>query len=379
MRLVPKQLVDLDRLESAMERFNRTNGAQVRTALQPGVERGTSDFLVDVTEPRRDDLRLTLDNLGSPATGRTRLTAAYIRHSVFRRQDDFSLSDTEAKGQNSLAADYGMPVNTWGGRVDLAYNLDKTAIKNGGLQPLDITGESKAWTLTLRQPTWLNRRLQLDVIASAQKRDSTNWIDSQFLNDTRTRGESLGLELQTFGDRDTWFASCTREFCTATVITPAKLVIDRGALRYNHDFGHGCTGNGSFTWQAAPKASLPSSEQFFIGGDGSVVGYVVAGASGYNGQVLDLELHHPIARSTAWNQSVVTTGVFSLDYGSVTPYLPPESGLPGHDHMAGIGWGANAAIGQRYNARVSYGCGLSQTTASLRDRILIFQVVAKVL
>jgi hemolysin activation/secretion protein len=191
LRLQPRELVDLDRLESAMVRFNRTNDAQVRASLKPGVEPGTSDFQIDVAEPRRDDLRLMLDNFGSPGTGRTRLTAAYLHRSLFGRKDDVSVSDTAAKGQNSSAIGYGMPVNTWGGRVDLGFNFDKTAIKNGGLESLRITGQSRAWTLSLRQPTLLSQRMQLDVIASAQKRDSTNWIDDVFLNDTRTRGESL--------------------------------------------------------------------------------------------------------------------------------------------------------------------------------------------
>ena len=375
MRLEPKALVDLDALESAMVRFNRTNDAQVRTSLKPGTAPGTTDFQIDVAEPKRDDLRLTLDDLGSPATGRTRLTAAFLHHSVFGFRDDFSLSDTKAVGQNSTATGYGFPVNTYGGRMDLGFNLDKTAIKNGGLQTLDITGESKAWTASLRQPTFLDKRLQLDLVASAQKRDSTNWTDDQLLNDTRTVSESLGMELQLFGDRDYGFASWTREFCKATLITPVKLIIDRGTLRYNHDFGAGLSFYGNASWQAAPKQSLPSSEQFFIGGDGSVAGYTVSGLSGYNGQVVDLELHHPLAAWSAGKQKITTTGVLTLDYGSVTPYLPADSGLPSQNHLTGVGWGVNAAIGQRVTAKASYGYGFTKVASSIRDRIVIFQIV----
>lgn len=375
LRLEPEALVDLDRLESAMVRFNRTNDAQVRASLKPGAETGTTDFQIDVTEPRRDDLRLTLDDLGSPPTGRTRLTAAYLHHSLFGCNDDFSLSDTKAQGQNSTAVGYGFPVNTWGGRLDLGFNFDKTAIKNGGLQPLDITGESRGWTVSLRQPTLLNQRLQLDVIAGAQKRDSANWIDTEFLNDTRTRSKSLGLELQVFGDQDYGFASWTRSWCTATVLAPVKLIIDRGSMRYNHDFGQGYSLNSSFTWQAAPQRPLPSSEQFFIGGDGSVAGYTVAVLSGYNGQVVDLELHHPLGVWSPGQHKITTTGVLTLDYGSVTPYLPPDSGLPAHDHLTGIGWGVNAAIGKRINARASYGYGFTKVPSNQRDRIVIFQIV----
>ncbi|MDR3673688.1 MAG: ShlB/FhaC/HecB family hemolysin secretion/activation protein [Holophaga sp.] len=379
LHLEPKSLVNLDTLESSLIRFNRTNDVQLRTALQPGVDPGTTDFRIDAVEPKRNDLRVTLDNLGSPTTGRTRLSAAFLHHSLFGRRDDLTLSDTVSKGDNSSGIGYGMPVNTYGGRVDLGFNLDKTAIKQGGLQSLNITGESRAWTLTLRQPTYLTQRTQLDFIAGVVRRDSTNWIDDVFLNDTRTRSKNLGVELQLFRDKDYGFASWTRSFCTATVLTPVKLIIDRGSVRYNHDFSQGISLNSSYTWQAAPIKSIPSSEQFFIGGDASVVGYTVAGESGYNGQVVDFDLHHPLAVWTLWNQKVVATGVFSVDYGTVTPFLPPGSGLVGHDHLAGLGWGVNAAVGRRVNARVSWGYGMTSGTNKLRDKILLFQVMSSVL
>ena len=296
LRLEPGTLVDLDALESAIVRFNRTNDVQLRAALKPGVETGTTDFQIDASDPKRDDLDLTLDNLGSPSTGRTRLAAAYLHHSVLGYRDDFNLSDTAAQGQNSSALGYGIPVNTWGGRLDLGFNLDKTTVKNGSLQALGLTGESKGMSITLRQPTWLTRRLQFDVIAGVQFRNTTNWTDDVYLNGTRTRSENLGGELQVFGDKDYWFASWTRSFLTATVLTPVDLIIDRGSLRYNHAFGPGYAFSGSFTWQAAPTASLPSSEQFFIGGDGSVVGYTVASLSG------------TAARSWTWTSATRSEG-----------------------------------------------------------------------
>jgi hemolysin activation/secretion protein len=94
--------------------------------------------------------------------------------------------------------------------------------------------------------------------------------------------------------------------------------------------------------------------------------------------VLDLELHHPLAEWTSWDQKVTATGVLSLDYGAVTPFLPPGSQLTEHDHLAGAGWGVNAAIGKRYNARVSYGFGLGNGASYLRDRIFLFQLTANV-
>ena len=377
--LAPGQLVDLDALEGALVRFNRTNNAQLRASLRPGKEFGTTDFDIAVLEPKRHDLRLMVDDLGNPMTGRTRATLAYLNRSLFGWRDELSISDSEAKGQHSRAIGYGLPVNRWGGRLDLSYNQDKTAIKNGILAPLNITGESRAWTLSARQPVYMSQRYQLDVLASGQKRDSTNWIDSEFLSNTVTRDRSLGLEFQAFLGANYGLASLTRTFGKATDVRPISMVIDRGTFRFEHDFGRGLSLGSTLTWQATSARSLPSSEQFFIGGEGSVRGYTQGALSGDTGRLLNLTFRHPLWSGYAGGQQVVTAGEVSYDYGIACPFRPPESTLPARVHLAGIGWALNAAIGKRINGRLVFNYGLSRVADDIKDRSVHFQVTASFL
>lgn len=196
LRLKPKELVDLSRLEQGLVRFNRTNDVQLRAELKPGMEFGTTDLQVGVTEPPRHDLRVTLDNFGSKPTGEWRGGIAYLNRSLLGFRDDLSLSLTKADGQDSRAYGYGFPINTWGGRLNLAHYKDTTAIKHGSLESLNITGESNASVLSLRQPAYVGARAQVDVLAGGKRRSSSNWIDGVFLQRTDSSDRNLGAEVQ---------------------------------------------------------------------------------------------------------------------------------------------------------------------------------------
>lgn len=205
--LQPGELVDLTALERDLIRFNRSNDVQLRAELKPGSVFATSDLQINVEEPPRHDLRLSLDNAGSDSTGEWRTGLVYLNRSLFGYRDDLSLSTTHAHGQESYSIAYGIPINRSGGRLSLANYKDRTAVRRGPLKTLDLTGKSTGTILTLRQPIHFGERSRLDLVAGAKQRESTNWISGIFLQRTRTTDGSLGLELQAADDYGFWLAS----------------------------------------------------------------------------------------------------------------------------------------------------------------------------
>ncbi len=378
LRLEPADLVDLDRLEQALVRFNRSNDVQLRAELRPGREPGTTDLQIGVSEPPRHDLRLTLDNSGSSSTGVWRGGISYLNRSLLGYRDDLSLSLTKTGGQDSRAYGYGFPFNTWGGRLNLARYEDKTAIRHGLLESLRITGESNASVLSLRQPAYVGEHAQVDVLAGAKKRSSSNWIDGVFLQRTRTSDRNLGAEVQSFGEKARWLASYARYWGQATVIERTKFAIDRGALRHSRELGSGWSFRGNLSWQATRDRNLPSSEQFFLGGEGSVRGYPVGTRAGDRGYALNLELHHPLYRVSEEGRQLNATGFFFADHGSVKPFLPPNSSLPADERLRSIGWGLQATLDTRVHARITFGYGLRDIPLSPRHYQVHFQLVASV-
>ncbi len=119
LRLQPADLMDIKTLEAALVRFNRTNDAQIQAELKPGGQFATTDLELKMQEPQRQELRLTVDNLGAKSTGEQRAGISYLNRSLLGFRDDLNLSYTRAEGQESQAVTYGFPINTWGGRLNL--------------------------------------------------------------------------------------------------------------------------------------------------------------------------------------------------------------------------------------------------------------------
>ena len=377
--LKPGDLVDLDRLEPSLIRFNRSNDVQLRAELKPGATFGLTDLLVDAVEPARQDFRLTVDNLGSESTGAWRVGAAYVNRSLLGLRDELSLSTTSADGLNGLSLGYGFSVNRWGGRLNLGVTRDRTAIVHGTLAPLNITGASDGRTLSLRQPVYVVQQAQLDLLAGVRRRISSNWIDSVFLQRTQTKDHNLGVEAQYFAGDARWLGNYTRYFGEVRVFAPTSLQIDRGNVRVDKDLGGGYAVRGSLGWQRSEQRNLPSSEQYSIGGDGSVRGYAPSVLSGDVGHTLNLEWHHPIGRAAIGTGEIAATGFVFFDRGDVTPLRPPNSALPAREHLSSIGWGVNAAINKNISARIVIGYGLNKLAFDSSRYRIHFQLVASLL
>lgn len=373
--LKPDDLMELATLEAALVRFNRTNDAQLRAELKPGERFATTDLRLAMTEPPRHDLRITLDSLGSSSTGKERTGISYLNRSLLGFRDDLGLSVTSATGQFSQSVTYGFPVNTWGGRLNLGYYADRTAIKNGALASLKITGESTARVVSLRQPTLVDSSKQLDIVVGGKQRRSYNWIDTVLLQRTDTEDRNLGVEAQLFAPQSTWFASYIRSDGHARVTQREGFRIDRGALRHNRDLGNKLSLRGNLWWQSTRQVLLPSSEQFFIGGEGSVRGYPMGVYSGDTGQALNLELHHPLLTASADTGGFGATGFFFSDYGRVKPYRAPNSSLAPHEALTGVGWGMHAAVGKNVYAKLTFGYGATRVPNLPRNYEVTLQFV----
>jgi hemolysin activation/secretion protein len=376
--LKPHDLMDLAALEAALVRFNRTNDAQLRVELAPGERFATTDLSVLMTEPPRHDMRLTFDNLGSAPTGKERTGLSYLNRSLLGFRDDLSLSATQATGQFSQSVSYGFPFNPWGGRVNLGYYKDKTAIRNGLLATLKITGESAARVVSLRQPTIVSNAMQIDVVAGGKTRRSYNWIDNVLLQRTDTEDRNLGVEAQLFDEQSNWFAGYIHYKGDAQITQRENFGIDRGSVRHNRNLSEGLAFRGNLAWQSTKQVLLPSSEQFFIGGEGSVRGYPVGVYSGDTGHTLNLELHHPLVAASADTGGLGATGFFFADRGRVKPYRAPNSTLKAYESLTGLGWGANITMGKAAYARVTFGYGVTEVPNQPRNYEITLQFVASV-
>lgn len=377
--LMPGKLVDLPKLEQGLKRFNRTNDAQLRAELKPGSSFGTTDIQINVIEPPRHDLRLTVDNSGSESTGKIRTGLSYTNRSLLGFRDDLYFSATRAGGLESYSVNYGFPVNQQGGRLSIGHNRDYTELKYGSISPLGITGDAQSTSVSMRQPVYFGAQSQLDLLAGTKMRESNNWISGIFLNRTETKDVSAGVDFQTSDSRGFWSATYNLYSGHAdTASDRDHYVLGRGAARRTQAIADGWSARGTLNFQHSSSTLLPSSEQFLIGGEGSVRGYPVGSFAGDQGGTINLELHHPIGKSGGDNDvlSLAATGFFFADAGRVKPFRPPNSILKSYEDLSSIGWGVNANFSKRINTRITYAYALRDLPLERRRYVVHFQVVA---
>lgn len=380
--LKPGDLVDLPVLEDDLLFFNRTNEVQLQAKLAPGKAFATTDLQLQVSEPPQHIARAFIDNGGSRSTGEGRVGLTYFNKSVFGYRDEFWLSTTQSGGQQSYSVSYGIPFNRIGGRASLAYYHDETQIRHGPFRSLDITGESKSTVLSLRQPIHLGKTTQVDLLGGAKTRRTENWISKVFLNRVDTTDGNIGAEAQMADTSGYWMGSYVYTRGNAeTAGQSSDYWYGRGWLRRQQKISETWSALGTVSFQNTSNKLLPSSEQFIIGGDGTVRGYPVGTWSGETGYTASVELHHPVGTMLLGDGEtpLVANGFFFADYGHVRPFRPRNSTLKSYEQLTSVGWGMNMAIGKQTTAKMTFSYALDSIPDEMPSRYsVLFQLVANI-
>jgi hemolysin activation/secretion protein len=374
MRTVPGQLADLPRLEEEILRFNRSNDAQLRAEVLAGEQFGETDIALTLVEPPRHALRLFSDNAGSVSVGDTRFGLTYSLRSVTGHRDEFTFTSIISKGQDGKYLFYGVPVNAWGGRLQLGYFLDKTKIVDGPIASLKVTGESATSQASFRQPVWVTRDGFGELLLGTKKRRSINWIDTQLLQSTDTLDVNFGGEVS--------FAPAPGEYTTLTLTRTAGHSESPGAARrfYRHTRGSARYATPipgdimlttSFAFQYADTELLPSGEQFVIGGDGTVRGYTTGLYAGDRGMTLGMEAMTNLFKTDG---GVNVNGFAFWEYGEARPFRPPNS-QRGAESILSVGAGALIQFGRNSFARVTLGVPTRMPLEEAKEYRVNFQLV----
>ena len=371
------RLPDIAELEKDLIRFNRTNDAQLAAELKPGENFGESDVRLKLSEPPTHDLRLFVDNLGSYSTGELRSGVQFQHRSLLGVRDGFAFNYSRATGHEGYGLNYALPINTWGTRLAAAYNLDKTKVLYGPFRDLNITGEAESHGVDIRHPLYLDSKLYLEGSIGFRRREILNWISSIPLQETRTDEQHVALDWQSVDDGGYWNAFLTylSGNADASGAQSKNYQLTRGNVRRTQELAPGWSVRGSVSFQDARTELLPSSEQFMIGGDGTVRGYQMGLYSGDRGHVVSVELHHPVPLGT--DDQAKLAGYFFVDYGVAKPFSPVGSDR-GADEIVGAGWGSVLSVGKWLTTRISFGFPLRDRLEEPKNYYITAQVVATV-
>lgn len=255
--------------------FNSTNDIQLRVEMEAGKKIKTTDFTLNVYEPKRNQFTIFGDNSGSKSTGELRTGLSYINNSLTKHRDQFLISGIKTKGTESLGLYYSLPVTDKGGRVNLQYSTGKIKIIKGDLKDLRVKGKSSSYGFGYTQTLVANEKRKIETSLDwSEQRSSTDIIDINWVKDNISKLD-FSLSMTSYGENQILYMKHNISKGRAKFLSGRKQNFEKYnlLLMYQKAFANKTMFTTRLNAQYAFSKYLPSAEQFYAGGAYSVRGY----------------------------------------------------------------------------------------------------------
>ena len=382
------RVFELGSFERGLLLINDLPGLEVKSTLKPGLERGTTDVVLDVEKDRLITGAIDSNNYGSKSTGYERFGVALNLNNPLGIGDALSFRGLTSREGGALwlaRLSYTVPVNTLGTKVGGAYTHVAVAADVGiTVGHTDVNGAGDVGSLYAVHPFVRSRELSLYGQLGFDYKDFTNQFNLHadnpdqeavtIVQKDRLRVFTAGGTLNAF---DRWRG------LNGVSLTLYQGVGDfLGGLHGDNDShasrpGAGgtftkltgevsrlqqITANTSVFLRAAGQwanTGLVAPEQFVVGGQGTVRGYPVADIVGDNGYAVTGEFRWnapgfadvPAFLGKRWGE-ILQFFVF-IDHGGAT-LLEPQPGERGTRWATGAGVGAQMGISDNFLLKLEF-------------------------
>ncbi|MEO0985015.1 MAG: ShlB/FhaC/HecB family hemolysin secretion/activation protein [Cyanobacteria bacterium J06639_14] len=366
---------------------------QISADLAAGANTGASILNLTVTEADVVSGLATLDNTRSPLVGSFRRRAVFSHGNLTGQGDRFTIGYSNTEGSNSWDLAYSYPINPYNGTVEFLYNGSRSRVIDDDFEILKIQSSSDELELGIRQPIYQTPReeLALGLALSYEQSGSTFRLEGfdrePFLtessdSDGKTRitavrfrqewtqrdaSQVLALRSQ-FNIGTDWFGATVKD----DNIADSLFFSWQGQAQYVRIFQDDTLLLLRLNSQLATDALL-SSEQFRLGGQGSVRGYQQDQVTTDNGLFASVEARFPVLTIPEIPSSMQLAPF--LDYGLG---WDNEGGTT--EDFLSIGVGMIWQFGDRVSARLDYGIPLLDPEPdgdSLQSQGLLFTLTGE--
>jgi hemolysin activation/secretion protein len=380
-------LVQLSDLENNIFFFNTVNDIDVRAVLKPGGDFGTTNYIIKVKEPPKYQFVLFADNAGRKDVGRERVGFSFTNRSLFGFRDSLTLggfvgignsevhSNTldDIFGTRAAFASYNFPINSYGTRLSVNYDLSNIVIIAGQTEALNVEGKSENMGLQVRHPFVVRPRFQLNGFFGGNVKNSETDFDKVTLLRQEVKTLSFGFEMQaTFAHSSIY----TRQVYTDSL---DERFGDTNFIKYNGEIGLTSVHSNNIVTIMRVKGQwtdnmiLPSAEQFQVGGMSTVRGYREGFLIGDRGYFFSMEASLPVLPSD-WTsggnpfEQKIRAMIF-VDHGAAFPFTPPGQHITKDDFLTSVGGGLIFNFSKIMNAKILVGVPLAKRIGetSLRD------------
>lgn len=330
------QLITDRRIERPLLLLRDLPRVGATSVIEPGSSVGTANVTVEVSNDFATPVvngRVELDNYGTHATGRVRLTGEVNLNNPGGMGDTLSLRAFIANEHGNAfgRASYTVPVSPYGTRVGASL-ARLNYVLGEEFAALEPKGVANVASLNASQPLMRNKDANLLAQLVLERKKLTDEIIALGSKETSS------LRAATFSLNGDWRDSPVSVNQVSLGVSRGKLTFDdplRQALdespavglhasgsytkttlsaRRMHQWGGGWQMLTSFSGQRASK-NLPGAEKFALGGTSNVRAFPIGEVVGDDGYAITLELQYLLA-SMGGSCNLAGTGFY--DFGRVT-------------------------------------------------------------
>jgi hemolysin activation/secretion protein len=343
--------------------------------LSAGSRSGSNVLDVTVKEADTFSGQITLDNGRSPSVGSFRRRAQISQANLLGIGDGLVVGYTNTDGSNGVDASYTLPINARNGTVNFSYGTTSSNVIERPFSRLDIISDSRYYEITFRQPLVQtpSEEFALGLIAS-RRESETSLLNRPFPlaqgadDQGRTRISSLRFFQEWTKRSSDQVLAARSQFNVGLGILDATINNDAPDSRF-----FSWRGQAQWVRRLAPDTlflirgdmqladrDLVPTEQFGLGGLGSVRGYRQDFLLTDNGLLLSAEVRVPLYKSSQTLLSLIPFIDFGTVWNSGDKENPPKTTL------TGVGLGLQLSLGDTLTARVDWGIPLVSVDTSER-------------
>ena len=279
-----------------IQKFNTLNKTMLQIKMVAGEKPLTTDIYIVAVEPKkRRNVVLFSDNSGGESSGKYRFGLAYNDLNVSGRCDIFSLSTMYTRTSETGMISYNTPLGYNGDRLTISHNANHMRVNKGYMKDLDVRGKSRSETITYNKAvnSTINKRNELIVEFQKQKSE-TKILGNDFVRD-RDQRISISYSAMKVKNDKIFYLKPTYTYNTHKNIDGENFHGDRITLdsMWQKYQKKGDILTVRVSAQKELSNFIPSSDQYYLGGQYSVRGYnenVIGGDAGVNAKI-DYSFH----------------------------------------------------------------------------------------
>ena len=313
------QGLNLGELEQGLKPIHRLGSYRATLTIEPGQDPRSHRVLIHTEKSFPWQASVTLDNAGSVSTGEKRRTLGLAIDNLWGFYESWHLSHTEALRENTdqrrsraWTAEARFPYGLW----QLTYSASRSNFLTS--QPLAsadtffTSGETETHTLTIERPVWEQPSFQVALQGSLSRSDTRSFHRVRDLSTPSAIGSrvmtsaSIGLDItgQPSGGHFTLHPRCEQGIRLGGALDDRTSDFEQQAPFFR------CTARASatrslsggpipLTWQLTAHGqwtphTLFGSQQFSLGGWGSVRGFKDTGLAGETGLAVQNTLQYTL-------------------------------------------------------------------------------------